>query len=236
MAKDIPETLTSILSVSLQQPSHHQHSQQHFLQHFFQQHFLQRQVILGKNRAITLLDIPLHLLVTISSTINAPMMTIIGTIMNLEKIVIGLETTTTVIDMMKGSILVRNFVDEVVIGVIITTTITRTMISVMMIIIIVTTIMMKKIATGSKAISVVTVFRMGSTLVETFVLKVVTTVVKMIGAVVVTSKSAIVVTMSIGVLVVIHMVVITITGVNHQIVMMIGQHLLRRNRHLLQLQ
>mmetsp|Transcript_35146 Transcript_35146/g.39510 ORF Transcript_35146/g.39510 Transcript_35146/m.39510 type:complete len:208 (-) Transcript_35146:60-683(-) len=127
----------------------------------------------------------------------------IVTITNMVKIVTGLETITTVIDMTKRSILEKNFVDEVVIGVImmmiaITTILIlmtiRIRISVTMIIIIVTRIIMQKIVTGLRTTSIVTTFgMMESILVERIVVTVVTTVVvvRIIGVVVTPKASSI---------------------------------------------
>jgi len=169
----------------------------------------------------------LHLQLTTSNhttiTINVKMTMIIVTITNTAKTVTGLETIITVIDMMKRSILEKNCVDEVVIGVImmmITITmilILRTIrISVTMILIIVTRIIMQKIVTGLRTTSIVTTFgMMESILVERIVVTVVTTVVvvRIIG-VVVTPKASI-----IGV----NPRILVMTSIGHQIVMTNGK-------------
>mmetsp|Transcript_52297 Transcript_52297/g.59365 ORF Transcript_52297/g.59365 Transcript_52297/m.59365 type:complete len:220 (-) Transcript_52297:195-854(-) len=88
----------------------------------------------------------------------------IVTITNMVKIVTGLETITTVIDMTKRSILEKNFVDAVVIGVIMrmitaVILILRTIrISVTMTLTIVTSIMRKKIVTGLRTTNTVTTY------------------------------------------------------------------------------
>jgi len=171
----------------------------------------------------------LHLQLTTSNhttiTINVKMTMIIVTITNTAKTVTGLETIITVIDMMKRSILEKNCVDEVVIGVImmmiaITTILIlmtiRIRISVTMIIIIVTRIIMQKIVTGLRTTSIVTTFgMMESILVERIVVTVVTTVVvvRIIG-VVVTPKASI-----IGV----NPRILVMTSIGHQIVMTNGK-------------